>query len=205
MNEWGTANKLTVNGDIASITLSLAVNAQFKIANADWTFEFNSSHLKGLSQFGSIDTQNILVKEAGEYTFEINLKTNEIKVSKDGEVLSPEQPEQPTEGQITLYLKPNSNWVQSDAWFAVYYWNGSTNGWTKMTDSDSDGIYEATIDLAACTNGVIFCRMNPASQTLDWSNKWDQTSDLKYSAPNNLFTVAADAWNNANGTWSNKN
>ena len=207
MNEWGTANKLTVNGDIASITLSLAVNAQFKIANADWTFEFNSSHLNGLSQFGSIDTQNILVKEAGEYTFEINLKTNEIKVSKDGEVLSPEQPEQPeqpTEGQITLYLKPNSNWVQSDAWFAVYYWNGSTNGWTKMTDSDSDGIYEATIDLAACTNGVIFCRMNPASQTLDWSNKWDQTVDLKYSAPNNLFTVAADAWNNANGTWSNK-
>ena len=73
-----------------------------------------------------------------------------------------------------------------------------------MTDSDNDGIYEATIDLAACTNGVIFCRMNPASQALDWNTKWDQTSDLKYSAPNNLFTVAADAWNNANGTWSNK-
>lgn len=207
MNEWGTANKLTVNGDIASITIELAVDDQFKIANADCTFEFNSGHLKGLSQFASIDTQNILVKEAGEYTFEINLKTNEIKVSKDGKVLSPEQPEQPeqpSEGQITLYLKPNSNWVQSDAWFAVYYWNGSTNGWTKMTDSDNDGIYEATIDLAACTNGVIFCRMNPASQALDWNNKWDQTSDLKYSAPNNLFTVAADAWNNANGTWSNK-
>lgn len=208
MNEWGTANKLTVNGDIASITIVLAVDDQFKIANADWTFEFNSSHLQGLSQFGSIDTQNILVKEAGEYTFEINLKTNEIKVSKDGKVLSPEQPEQPeqpSEGQITLYLKPNSNWLDAGAWFAVYYWNGSTNGWTKMTDSDNDGIYEATIDLAACTNGVIFCRMNPASQTLDWNNKWDQTVDLKYSAPNNLFTVAADAWNNANGTWSSKN
>ena len=46
--------------------------------------------------------------------------------------------------------------------------------------------------------------MNPASQSLDWNNKWDQTSDLKYSASNNLFTVAPDAWNNANGTWSNK-
>ena len=204
MNEWGTANKLTVNGDIASITIELAVDAEFKIAKEDWSVQYNASHFSGYAQFASIGDQNILVKEAGEYTFEINLKTNEIKVSKDGEVLSPEQPEQPTEGQITLYLKPNSNWVQSDAWFAVYYWNGSTNGWTKMTDSDSDGIYEATIDLAACTNGVIFCRMNPASQTLDWSNKWDQTVDLKYSAPNNLFTVAADAWNNANGTWSNK-
>ena len=207
MNEWGTANKLTVNGDIASITLSLAVDDQFKIANADWTFEFNSGDLKGLSQFGSIGTQNILVKEAGEYTFEINLKTNEIKVSKDGKVLTPEQPEQPeqpSEGQITLFLKPNSNWLDAGAWFAVYYWNGSTSGWTKMTDSDNDGIYEATIDLAACTDGVIFCRMNPASQSLDWNNKWDQTSDLKYSASNNLFTVAPDAWNNANGTWSNK-
>jgi hypothetical protein len=204
MNEWGTANKLTVNGDIASITIELAVDAEFKIAKEDWSVQYNASHFSGYAQFASIGDQNILVKEAGEYTFEINLKTNEIKVSKDGEVLSKEQSSQPSEGQITLYLKPNSNWVQSDAWFAVYYWNGSTNGWTKMTDSDSDGIYEATIDLAACTNGVIFCRMNPASQTLDWSNKWDQTSDLKYSAPNNLFTVAADAWNNANGTWSNK-
>lgn len=205
MNEWGTANKLTANGDITSITIELAVDAEFKIAKEDWSVQYNATHFSGYAQFASIGDQNILVKEAGEYTFEINLKTNEIKVSKDGEVLSKEQSSQPSEGQITLYLKPNSNWVQSDAWFAVYYWNGSTNGWTKMTDSDSDGIYEATIDLAACTNGVIFCRMNPASQTLDWSNKWDQTVDLKYSAPNNLFTVAADAWNNANGTWSNKN
>jgi hypothetical protein len=46
--------------------------------------------------------------------------------------------------------------------------------------------------------------MNPASQALDWNNKWDQTVDLKYSAPKNLFTVANSDWNNANGTWSNK-
>ena len=99
-----------------------------------------------------------------------------------------------------LYLKPNSNWTQADAWFAVYYWNDGSNGWVKMTDSDNDGIYEA-IMTSDFTN-VIFCRMNPASSETDWSNKWDQTVDLKPTG--NLFTINDGAWNEATGNWTNK-
>ncbi len=104
-----------------------------------------------------------------------------------------------TGANTIIYLKPNSNWVQSDAWFALYTWDVSPN-WYTMSDSDKDGIYECTLP-AGVTN-VIFCRMNPASSTLDWSNKWDQTVDLQYTG-NNCFTVKDGDWNNASGSWSN--
>ncbi len=99
----------------------------------------------------------------------------------------------------TVYLKPNSNWTQSSAWFAMYYWDNNGDHWAKMTDADGDGYYEAVLP-AGFTN-VIFCRMNPASTALSWDSKWDQTNDLTFSGKN-CFTVANGAWNNANGTWS---
>ncbi len=101
---------------------------------------------------------------------------------------------------VSLYLQPNSNWTQSDAWFAVYYWNNSGNHWVRMTASATDGVYEAEIP-SGYTN-VIFCRMNPAMTALSWDSKWDQTKDLTYDGTKNLFTVGAGQWNNATGTWS---
>lgn len=105
-------------------------------------------------------------------------------------------------GGSKLFLKPNANWKQSNAWFAMYLWNGSgVNTWASMTDSDSDGVYEGTVPAGSWTN-VIFCRMNPATTVKDWSSKWDQTVDLTCDSTNNTFTVADGAWNNASGTWS---
>ena len=101
----------------------------------------------------------------------------------------------------TLYLKPNSNWTQSNAWFALYTWGGSAGEkWAKMTDGDGDGLYEGT--LPAGYTSVIFCRMNPSKTALSWDSKWDQTTDLTFNGTKNLFTVASGAWNNASGTWS---
>ena len=57
-----------------------------------------------------------------------------------------------------LYLKPNSNWTQSNAWFAVYYWNDSGDAWKAMTDSDADGYYE--VEIPTGYSNLIFCRMN---------------------------------------------
>ena len=42
----------------------------------------------------------------------------------------------------TVYLKPNSNWIKDGTWFAAYYWNGSSNNWTKLTDADGDGFFD---------------------------------------------------------------
>ena len=78
----------------------------------------------------------------------------------------------------TLYLVPNSNWKQSNARFAIYYWNASgTSNWVSMTDSDSDGVYEGTVP--AGYDNIIFCRMNPNAAANNWNNKWNQTADLK--------------------------
>ena len=99
-----------------------------------------------------------------------------------------------------LYLKPNSNWIQGDAWFAAYFFgNGET--WVKLTDEDGDGIYRC--EKPEGYPNVIFCRMNPEASALSWDSKWDQTTDLTIPTDgSNLFTVADGDWNNANGTWS---
>ena len=102
----------------------------------------------------------------------------------------------------TVYLKPNSNWTQSGARFAVYYWNNNgSNSWTDMTDADGDGYYEATIP-EGYTN-IIFCRMNPSTTANNWNNKWNQTSDLTVPTDGtNCYTVADGTWDNGGGTWS---
>jgi len=100
-------------------------------------------------------------------------------------------------GGTKLYLKPNANWKSNNAWFAAYFCNGSSSAeWVKMTDNDGDGIYEVTVPAGKSHKNVIFCRMNPASQTLDWSNKWNQTGDLTYDGTKSLHTIPT-----GNGVW----
>lgn len=77
-----------------------------------------------------------------------------------------------------LYLTPNSNWSQAGARFAAYFWNGSSNTWRDMS------LVTGKSDVYQCEApdgypNVIFCRMNPGAAANDWSNKWNQTSDLK--------------------------
>ena len=101
-----------------------------------------------------------------------------------------------------LYLKPNSNWLQSNARFAVYTWDGGDQ-WFDMKDSDSDGIYEVLIPEGI--SNIIFCRMNPSASANGWGNKWNQTSDLKVPTDGtNLYTVKDGTWDNGGGTWSVK-
>ena len=100
----------------------------------------------------------------------------------------------------TLYLKPNSNWVKDGARFAAYFFgNGET--WHGMTDPDGDGIYE--VEAPEGYPSVIFCRMNPGAAANNWSNKWNQTSDLTVPTnDNNLYTVKDGTWDKGGGSWS---
>lgn len=101
-----------------------------------------------------------------------------------------------------IYLKPNSNWTQSNARFAVYSWDGGDQ-WFDMTDSDSDGIYEVV--LPKSISNIIFCRMNPGTTANNWNNKWNQTSDLTVPTDGtNLYTVKSGTWDKGGGTWSTK-
>lgn len=101
-----------------------------------------------------------------------------------------------------IYLKPNSNWTQAGARFAVYTWD-STNKWVDMKDSDGDGIYEVL--KSDLYSNIIFCRMNPSATDNNWNNKWNQTDDLTIPTDgNNLFTLPNGSWDNATTSWSKK-
>ena len=101
----------------------------------------------------------------------------------------------------TVYLLPNGNWTQSNAWFAAYYFEGEANGWVKLSGPDANGYYKGTIP--AGYSGLVFTRMNPSASALDWSSRWDQTTDLPTPITNNVYFAVKDGdWNNATGTWT---
>ncbi len=107
-----------------------------------------------------------------------------------------------SDGTKVVYLKPNSNWTQSSARFAVYVFVGGTNQWVDMSDSDKDGYYSATVPEGEWDK-IIFCRMNPGTKENSWETKWNQTSDLDIPDGMNCYTVASGTWDKGGGTWSN--
>ena len=123
-----------------------------------------------------------------------------VELTKDNTFSNYVEPAKPTETK--LYLKPNSNWVQSNARFAAYLWaEGVTAVWYDMTlvEGEKD-IYEFT--LPEGYDKIIFCRMNPSASANNWNNKWNQTGDLKVPTDGkNLFTVANGSWDGATTAW----
>ena len=102
----------------------------------------------------------------------------------------------------TLYVKPNANWLQGNARFAAYFFEGSNNTWLDCTDADGDGVYE--VEAPAGYTNVIFCRMNPGAAANNWNNKWNQTSDLKVPAADDAkicYVVAENTWDKGAGQW----
>ena len=101
-------------------------------------------------------------------------------------------------GGEVLYLKPNSDWTSSNAWFAIYLCNGSSSAtWVKMTKSGN--YYMATVPTGDYKN-VIFVRMNPSNTSkLDWGQKWNQTADLSFDQKKNCCTITG--WDNSS-SWS---
>lgn len=102
---------------------------------------------------------------------------------------------------VTLYLKPNANWLVDNARFAAYFFgNGET--WVSMTDEDGDGYYEVIAPEGYPS--VIFCRMNPGTTDNNWNNKWNQTADLTVPTDgSNCYTVPDGAWDGSDNTnWS---
>lgn len=109
-------------------------------------------------------------------------------------------------GGTQLFLKPNSNWEQANAWFAAYFCNGSSGVyWTKMTDSDDDGIYEVIVPSGQTHKNVLFLRMDPSNTNTtgnSWPSPWNQTNDLTYDGEKDQYTIADGAWSKGNGTWT---
>ncbi len=143
---------------------------------------------------------DIYVAVSAYYDVYLSRDATKMKVVKVGDY--EEEPEIPVvpENSITLYLKPNSNWLVDSARFAVYCF-GNGEAWVDMTDEDGDGFYEAAI--SKDYPNVIFCRMNPGTSANNWGSKWNQTGNLTVPTDGtNCYTVADGTWDNGGGTWS---
>ena len=100
----------------------------------------------------------------------------------------------------TLYVQPNSNWLQGGARFAAYFFEGADNTWVDCVDA-GDGLYSVQVP-EGFTN-IIFCRMNPGTTENNWDNKWNQTVDLTVPADSkNIYVV--DGWDKGVGQWIEK-
>ncbi len=105
------------------------------------------------------------------------------------------------DGDVEIYLTPNSNWRSDNARFAMYVWDESGSYlWIEMKDSDGDGVYEGI--LPSGYTSIIFCRLDPGETHNGWSTTWNQTDDLKFDGTKNHYTIATGAWSNGEGRWS---
>ena len=222
-NGWGDAVMVTttVKDIFVAKSVSFAAYDAFKVRkNKAWTENygggivyFNPNGWMSVYSSGS----DIAITEAGTYDVYFDLTNKRLYVVDAGgdyttvaqQTTEGKEPEveEPEVTENVLYLKPNSNWKQSNARFAAYFFNNGGNAWVSMVDSDSDGIYEVNIPEGyTFGDNVIFCRMNPSSTANNWNNKWNQTADLKIPTDGkNLFTIPGTTWDGAtNSNWSVK-
>ena len=183
-----------------------------KYNDKDWKVKYGSydvNYIKADRYFiVALNGGDIYVEAAGTYDIYFDYTNTKVYLMSAGsdytsateQIESGDAPV--VESGTWLYLKPNSNWLQDNARFAVYTWDGGDQ-WFDMKDSDSDGIYEVLIPEGI--SNIIFCRMNPGASANGWGNKWNQTSDLKVPTDGtNLYTVKAGTWDKGGGTWSVK-
>ena len=105
-----------------------------------------------------------------------------------------------TSTEKALYLKPNSNWLKSDARFAMYVTGENGSEWISMTDV-SNGYYKAVVPSGYTT--VTFARMNPATTENKVANRWNYSAEMTIPTDDtNCFTVDAGQWSSATGEWS---
>ena len=99
----------------------------------------------------------------------------------------------------TVYLKPNSNWKQASARFAIYCWNSSGNKWFDMTKIDCDGDYY-TVEIPGEYSDFKFVRMNPATTENNFNDgtKWNETGNLKVPTDDKVLFSISD-W--GGGSW----
>ena len=85
----------------------------------------------------------------------------------------------------TIYLRPNSNWLEAGARFAAYFFEGSNKTWVSLTADAEANVFKC--DVPDGYSNVIFVRMNPGVSDNRWNtdadvdpNKpvWNQTPDL---------------------------
>ena len=104
-------------------------------------------------------------------------------------------------GPKALYFKPNANWSNSNARFAIRFTSASGEVWVSM-NALGNGYYKAYVP-SGNYESFIFLRMDPSTEVNSWNTKWNYSQALTFPENGlNCFTVTESDWNEATGTWS---
>ena len=104
----------------------------------------------------------------------------------------------------TVYLKPNNNWKQANARFAVYCWNNEGNIWYDMTKMDCDGGDYYMVEIPVAYKDFKFVRLNPATTENNWDDgtKWNETGNLNVPTDSKVLFTVTDWGSGSWGTYS---
>ena len=221
---WADKTMLTTtDADVVvleKVALKAAEGFLVRKPSTDWADKYGAGNVNYIKANHYITTSkdgaDMCLEADGTYDIYFNVSTKNLYVMTAGtdyatatkQTVNGEEPkqEEPEVTEKVVYLKPNSNWTQSNARFAAYFFGGSVGEkWVSMT-ACGDGTYEVHLPEGydyGCN--IIFCRMNPSTTANNWNNKWNQTADLKTPTDGkNLYTVKAGTWDKGGGEWSVK-
>ena len=175
----------------------------FKYEPAD--LEGNGEHFQCFGTYGN-DANNYCrsngnggkkVFHNGSYNLYVSKNSGTNNVVYFGGTISAER----------LYLDATV-WKNDNPRFALYAFNNAKTeiAWFDMS-LVSGNVYKVDVANYSKYDQVIFCRMDPANTTNDWSNKWNQSYDLGIKATSALDRKYAISSYNGNdacpGQWYN--
>ena len=185
LNNWNTLETpFAAEGDYwVAKSVSFKESGKFKIVNKGSVWRSISESFAVGKWFDISDGDDISIP-AGTYDFYLTKDGKNLQVVSAGSA-TPLAPGKIPAEKGWVYLKPNSNWTQSNAWFAVYLCNGTAGTkWIKMTKTTGTDYYGAELPAgydATKYKNIIFVRMDSGKTALDWASKWNQSGDLPFS------------------------
>lgn len=174
MNDWGTSAEYLLTydeNDHPSITVELAAGVNFKVADANWTNQFDYAAVQGNPNFKEgRDNGNIEVVVAGTYTITVTAAGG-LSILGEGETGEPVLPSEPED--ITLYYY-TTEWTNVNLYtFANNATVGADWPGVAMTAVEGmDGWYTVTVNASVTGLYVIF------------NDGTHQTADLAYTGLN---------------------
>lgn len=95
-----------------------------------------------------------------------------------------------------IYLVPN-DWRSDNASLFVHSWGGGSDIAGKMTQV-SDNLY--SYEIGNNTSCLFVRQSSDLGNSINWDQKWNQTSDLSIPSGMNCYTITG--WGPNDGTWS---
>ena len=174
-------------GSEYAVTITLAVDDKFtnydNVAKAAWLVALDDAGYK----FNAVDNHYV-VTEAGEYTFYIKI----IGEGKDNMFVSLKK----EITRVDYVLNNAGELAKDDAKMFVHTWGDGMADedilMTAVMDGETVVGYKAAIN--NLTQYLVFVRMSPEAEAIDWDNNWGKSGDLVRCESNNAYFTG---WNEA--------